>query len=702
MPSRMQQFRVYPWTGGLVTSIDESLIQPGQLTRADNVLFSTQGTRLKRPGIDSDWDSAAISVLTRSSSGTSRTLTTSGYKWTVGDQLTVSGAGNTNYNTGTTTATVTAVDSTVKSTVTISNASPGVVTWNAHGLSNDDPVIFTTTGSLPTGLTAGRVYFVRNQATNTFEVATAPGGTSINTSSAGSGTHTVRKALEDVVTYTFAGAGSLSESSTADTAISITLKTKIIALHDYWYGTTSEKTQRLMAFSSVGRLYAIDTTTGIRTLIEDGGTPYTVPSGGILRASMVTFDNRLIVACEGSSNVMKHYFPSSLGGSGAVEDVTNTTNFAATPKASFLQVHLGRLFCNDKENPDRLHYCETGTYNVWQGAGDSGAFDIGANDGDPEGITAIFPPFKGVLFIAKRTKLYKLPGQYPETITIDRVSSSLGCVAHQAVAAIDQDDVLFVSDKGIHSAQATDVYGDFSQSYVSADIQTSINDDWNRSRQKFIQSAYLPQINSVAFCVAEESDSSQQDTWLYNFALKQWYRWPDVNCTSVCVANDVDRQRFYFGRNDGRISQALTDNNYDTDSNGNDVAIVMTIATGLIFPAGDPLSSVGYKRLSLIYRPTGTYTITANFKIDNFSTQSLLYNEGGGQDLLGSTFVLNQSVLGLSQVTTAFTQPVDGYGRGFKLTLQQSGLNEFGEILGFVVFFESTEPVYEVRASDDE
>ncbi len=76
------------------------------------------------------------------------------------------------------------------STVTITNASPGVVTYSAHGAENGTPCVLTTTGALPTGLTAGTTYFIVTSATNTFELAATVGGASINTSSAGSGTHT--------------------------------------------------------------------------------------------------------------------------------------------------------------------------------------------------------------------------------------------------------------------------------------------------------------------------------------------------------------------------------------------------------------------------------------------------------------------------------------------------------------------------------
>lgn len=76
------------------------------------------------------------------------------------------------------------------STVTITIASPAVVTWASHGLPNNAQVVFTTTGALPTGLTAGTTYYVINGTTNTFQVSTTSGGSAINTSGSQSGTQT--------------------------------------------------------------------------------------------------------------------------------------------------------------------------------------------------------------------------------------------------------------------------------------------------------------------------------------------------------------------------------------------------------------------------------------------------------------------------------------------------------------------------------
>lgn len=75
-------------------------------------------------------------------------------------------------------------------TVTITIASPGVVTQTAHPYVNGDRIKLSTTGALPTGLTAGTVYYIVNAATDTYQLSATSGGAAINTSGSQSGTHT--------------------------------------------------------------------------------------------------------------------------------------------------------------------------------------------------------------------------------------------------------------------------------------------------------------------------------------------------------------------------------------------------------------------------------------------------------------------------------------------------------------------------------
>ena len=83
-----------------------------------------------------------------------------------------------------------------KGTVTITIATPGVVTLSAHGFQTGDMIYLTTTGALPTGLSQNTIYFVINVTSSTFRLATsaanAAAGTAINTSGSQSGTHTLR------------------------------------------------------------------------------------------------------------------------------------------------------------------------------------------------------------------------------------------------------------------------------------------------------------------------------------------------------------------------------------------------------------------------------------------------------------------------------------------------------------------------------
>jgi hypothetical protein len=83
-------------------------------------------------------------------------------------------------------------------TVTVSIGSPAIVTMAAgQGLAVGEPLVFATTGALPTGLVAGTTYYVLplGLTYNSFEIAASPTGAApINTSGSQSGTQTITSA----------------------------------------------------------------------------------------------------------------------------------------------------------------------------------------------------------------------------------------------------------------------------------------------------------------------------------------------------------------------------------------------------------------------------------------------------------------------------------------------------------------------------
>ena len=79
---------------------------------------------------------------------------------------------------------------------------------------NQTVVVFATGGAtLPSGLTAGTVYFARSPSSDSFQLATTSGGTPITLSGDGSGY------VQAINVETFSGAGSLSVTSGSMTLI---------------------------------------------------------------------------------------------------------------------------------------------------------------------------------------------------------------------------------------------------------------------------------------------------------------------------------------------------------------------------------------------------------------------------------------------------------------------------------------------------
>ena len=82
------------------------------------------------------------------------------------------------------------------------NASTDKLTLNGHGMVNGTRVRFSTTASdLPGGLAVDTNYYVINTETNAFKVSTTSGGSAVNITDTGTGTHTVKMMDRRYVEY---------------------------------------------------------------------------------------------------------------------------------------------------------------------------------------------------------------------------------------------------------------------------------------------------------------------------------------------------------------------------------------------------------------------------------------------------------------------------------------------------------------------
>ncbi len=502
----------------------------------------------------------------------------------------------------------------------------------------------------------------------------------------------------DTIAYTFSGASSLNESSTAASATTVTRNYDILGVHDLWYYDSSNnvKTQQLVAITSQGKWFRYDSA-GRRTELTKAAAATTMAADPTF-CDMLTFNNRLLVTFSGRGNTPKVYNPN--GGTTEWNDLGGTP-----PDGEFMQEHLGRVWMNDKDNRDRLHYSSTFNEAEWKGAGDSAAIDISIGDGDVEGIKAILPPYKGRLVVNKSGRSRMIVGEDPESFQVVPITDGLGSISHNAAAAVDMDDIFYTSRRGLHSLVATDTTGDFASNYLSTKIQPSFN-GWNQSVLKNMQAVYVSNLNSIAFNVAESGDTKPVDLWFFNPTIQTadgqrgvWYRWPELNAQSLCTRLDAaGKVRLVMGNNQGRI--LIAQNGTYTDFA--DEAISYRVKSGTIYVDGNPQTIKGFKKLSLIFKPRGRFNFTVYFKVDNFPVQALVFEQDVQGDELGETFELGTSILGSNSVLAPFTKDIVGYGRGCSIEVFQSGVEAQVEIYGFIIEYEPADIADHVQQSATE
>lgn len=478
--------------------------------------------------------------------------------------------------------------------------------------------------------------------------------------------------IPSATTLTYTGSGSLSESTTATTTMTVKRGAPYIGVYDYWRSDSNDvKQQLIIAVSSQGKIFKYNTS-GNRVEIEKDGTATSLSS-----PTMVNFEvmnETLIMAFDGTANTPKSYNPDV---DAQWLDLTGAPNF------SVCRMHQSRLFTNDKTNRDRLHYSSPGSLTEWSGTGDSGAIDIFPGDGDQEGLVAIHPPFRGQLFIGKFGRLYRLLGDNPENYFPDLVTGGLGSLSQKAVVSVDLDDQVFISGRGVHSLAATDQFGDFDAQFLSKPIQNTYK-TFVAGRLKFSQSAYIPAINSILTSVTEDGSTTQSALWGFNVEEKKWYRWPGIDAQAVSKYRVDVTDKLLVGNSYSRIlvPQANIYSDYGT------TPYTYKITTGTIYPDQNPTSWKGFKKFALYYRPRGTFTFTVTIKIDNQPEQTLTFSQAAGGDLLGSSFILGTSTLGSSNVLAPYERSIDGFGRGCTIEIESSGSDEQVEIYGFSIEYE--------------
>lgn len=190
-------------------------------------------------------------------------------------------------------------------TATISVASPSIITV-ASAPASGTAVVFTTSNTLPTGLTVGTVYYVSNINSTTFNVSTSSTlSPLVNVTVAGSGTHTVANISLALTPPTASNSTQIATTEYVTTAVANSIvsyqtKTAVLmattaALATNTYSNGSSGVGATLTGTATGALAAIDGVTpavGNRVLVKNESSTlkrgvYVVTNPGAVGVSYV-------------------------------------------------------------------------------------------------------------------------------------------------------------------------------------------------------------------------------------------------------------------------------------------------------------------------------------------------------------------------------------------------------------------------------
>lgn len=350
----------------------------------------------------------------------------------------------------------------------------------------------------------------------------------------------------------------------------------------------------------------------------------------------------------------------------------------------YLRAHFGKLWmAGNTDFPFRLYYSTTFDGDDWTSLSPSngGSLDL-EYDGDPEGITAIFPPFQGRLYVATRRRIYEITGVSADDFQIRPITQGIGCVSHNSVVAIP-NDILFCSDRGIHSLKRLQVSDQSEVTFLSRDIQTLWTSLLNRTVLNRIWGTYDETANLYILTCVGSGQQTNNTTLVYNIEFGTWTTWDGIDARSVNLLLQSGQSFLLCGREDGEIGYVTSGKTYDLDDTD---GFAFQFRTGKIYPADEIDTQFRVHAVTILASTTRLSNIGVSWNLDSLDgtkAGSKSIPLGENADTLGTTFVLGQSTLGFGQFI-AKRITVDEVGYNFQLGITASGTSDI-EFYGFIL-----------------
>lgn len=399
-----------------------------------------------------------------------------------------------------------------------------------------------------------------------------------------------------------------------------------------------------------------------------------------------TFAGLLIITFSDPNTPIKAWV-----GTGQLLDLSDF-GVGVPPNAPFCEIWLNKLWLPDPSIPGRLLHSATGTVNFV--GGNAGAEDLDVNDNDPEGLSSIFPPYFGSLYVTKFFSVYQLKpvilGDGTLIFSQSKISDGVGCVSHGSVAAAPQN-LFFASHEAIHYFQTSDRISAIEIDGFSDQIAPLWTGETNFKRMKYARAIYEKNLKSYILLYPSESNNFPDSAWGFSLIAKKWYHWNDYNQTCLfSYTNPLTKKlNTIVGSSDGRLG--VIDETVSTDY-GKPVPI--SIRSGITAPGGAPDDQFIYNQIIPIFVPQESGKFEITYKIDGRVIETLEFemSDDSLSDFLGIDFILGQSVLGGIPQLLVDKRNIIGNGMFYELLITYSGEGSGFELLGILMNVDRVAP----------
>ena len=371
------------------------------------------------------------------------------------------------------------------------------------------------------------------------------------------------------------------------------------------------------------------------------------------------------------------------------------------PKGRIGTEHLGRLWITTQDMPLRVYFSGAGNLQDWT-TEEGGSFTTSGfiNINDPRGrrITAMMGDYYGQLIVCTESSTWRITGTSLEDFRVENISLTVGCVGPRAITRV-QNDVVYLSNHGLHSLQTVQEFGDIEEKFLSMALRNRFQPntffDLKRIRPDYRSTVtHVPHSNRTYLGVPIEGDTRVEHIFELNHGTNQWTGPWDVDgqAAAFVLLGYPGQPLLFMGDSQGRVGFVNDDRRLDWGTDAYTAKLRSARLDGRSLSPAATRRTVKWieLRLYVLSRADGNITVSWNAdghrRGDSDTFALNVYDDNIIGDATDTTFVLDSSSETIdAERTGVISVPMDMRGKWMEFEITQSGADQDFMLAGYEI-----------------